>query len=186
MAATPQSHAIVLTCTLDDFLISNLKKPADSQAKISVLVDRALAATTFMSRLPAAALAPPSPACAAGLQWAAQRELMQDVLEAVGPERIRAIDMRPLLDAPATTVWQCAQWLQVPAPRDVLMSHATDVATRNAKALAVPYSSAQRTHEATLVSEHYDEMLSAARVWLAAHVLPAMRPHARTDPAPWT
>ena len=180
--ATAGSRAVILTCSLDEFLVSNLKKPADSQAKIPLLVERALKAGSLGARLPPTALKPPDLVCAAGLQWAAQRELMQDVIDAVGPERIRAMDMRSLLAAPAEAVSACAQWLQLPAPRDALLAHTAKVALRNAKALQTPYSSEQRAREANQVAQHHSEMLAAARVWLEAQVLPAMRPLARTDP----
>src|ERR1043165_1301116 len=55
LAATPDSRAVIVTSTLADFLVSNLKKPPDSQAKIPLLVERALRATAFRTRLALAA-----------------------------------------------------------------------------------------------------------------------------------
>jgi hypothetical protein len=180
LEATPGSRAILLTSTLDDFLISNLKKQPESQAKIPILVERALRATTFRTRLSAAALQPPDLVCAAGLQWAAQRELVQDVLEAAGPARIRAMDMTTLLGDTTAAVWECAQWFQLPAPREALEAHTRGIASRNAKAIEASYSTAQRAHEAAFVAQQHGDALAAAREWLEAEVLPAMRaPSAR-------
>ena len=89
LAATPDGRAVFLTSSLEEFLISNLKKPPESQAKIPLLVERALRATGLSARLPPAALQPPDLACAAGLQWAAQQELLRHVVEAIGPARAR-------------------------------------------------------------------------------------------------
>lgn len=185
LEATPASRAIVLTSPLEDFLISNLKKLPESQAKIPILVDRALRATTFGTRLPAAAQQPPDLICAAGLQWAAQRELVVDVLEAAGPARIRALDADTLLADVPGQVWACAQWLQLPVPRERLLAHTAAVASRNAKAMWEAYGPAVRAREAEAVIAAHREPLRAARAWLDAHVLPAMRPQARNDPPPW-
>jgi hypothetical protein len=179
MAATPTSRAVILTSPLDDFLISNLKKTPESQAKIPILADRALRATTFGTRLPPAALRPPDLVCAAGLQWAAQRELVQDVRDAVGPARIRVLDVETLLSDLPAQVWACASWLQLPVPRDRLLAHTAEIATRNAKAMAVPYGPELRAREAGMVAADHRDPLLRARAWLDAHVLPAMRDAAR-------
>lgn len=175
LAAAPASRAVILTCGLPEFLISNLKKPADSQAKIPLLVERALAATDFAARLPAAALAPPDPICATGLQWAAQREHVLDVVDAVGQARVRVLDMAPLLaDLPAT-VADCARWLALPIPPGPLADHARAEGARNAKATATPYGPERRAYEAGLVVHHFRDPLANAQRWLERHVVPSMR-----------
>jgi hypothetical protein len=65
---TRDRRAMILTSSLDDFLISNLKEPPESQAKIVPLVERALRATRFGGRLPAPANRPPDMLGAAGLK----------------------------------------------------------------------------------------------------------------------
>ena len=185
LEATPTSRAVILTSSLDDFLISNLKKLPDSQAKIPILVDRALRATTFGERLSQAAHQPPDLVCAAGLQWAAQRELVMDVVDAAGPTRIRTLDADTLLADLAGQVWQCAQWLQLPLPRERLAAHTASVAARNAKATWAPYGPQVRAQEAHAVAAGHRDQLRAAHTWLDAHVLPVMRLQARLDPPPW-
>jgi hypothetical protein len=174
----------VVTSSLEDFLISNLKKEPATQAKLGTLVDRALrAAPGFRGKLAAGALAPPDPACAAGLQWAAQREIVADAIAAVGAVRLRVLDMDELLrDVPGTAV-AVARWLELPIPDDALARHAADEAARNAKALEVDYNPAQRAREAAFVSSHFGGELARARAWLDAHVLPRMRAAARDTPA---
>src|SRR5688572_9854321 len=49
--ASPDSRAVLLTSSLDDFLVSNLKKPADTLAKVPELAERALRAGTLHARL---------------------------------------------------------------------------------------------------------------------------------------
>jgi hypothetical protein len=186
LKATPGSRAVILTCTLDEFLISNLKKPADSQAKIPTLIERALRATTFGARLAPAAHRPPDLVSAAGLQWAAQRELMLDVIQGAQSQRVRALDMQTLLaDLPGTAV-RCAGWLQLPLPSEPLIAHASAAGTRNAKATAVPYGAERQRLEAEIVVAHHREALARGRAWLETHVLPVMRPQARAEPAAWS
>jgi hypothetical protein len=187
MTATPGRRGVVVTSSLDDFLISNLKKDAETQAKIPTLVERALkAAPGFRGKLAAAALAPPDPVCAAGVQWAAQRELVCDAITTVGAARLRVLDMDELLrDVPAATV-AVARWLELGIPDDALARHAAAAATHNAKALEVGYGPEQRAREAAMVTSHFRGELARGRAWLDAHVLPKMRAAARDTPAAWT
>src|SRR5262245_11429977 len=185
MTAAPDSRAVILTSSLEEFLISNLKKPASSQAKIPELVERMLRGTGFEARLSPQALRPPDLLCAAGLQWAATREVVQDVALAIGPDRVRVLDMQPLLVDLAATVNDCARWLELPAPPSALSVHAREVGKHNAKALDVPYGPERRAYEAQLVIDHYSGLLRRAYGWTQAHVLPAMRPEARATPELW-
>jgi hypothetical protein len=180
--AAPASRALVLTSSLDDFLVSNLKKRSESQARIPELAERALRAGVFHQRLSATALQPPDLLCAAGLQWAAQRELVLDLAETAGAGRVRLLDMQTLLDDVAGTAWACAQWLGLPAPRAALLAQAEAVAGRNAKAVETAYDAQRRAREADIVIGMYADPLARARDWLGEHVLPAMRPAARATP----
>jgi hypothetical protein len=179
LAAAPDSRAVIVTSSLADFLVSNLKKPPDSQAKIPVLVERALRATEFRARLSPAAQQPPDLVCAAGLQWAAQQEEVGDVLASVGPGRVRVLEMEPMLDDLPGTVAQCAAWLGLALPGDALAAHVREAGARNAKALDAPMDPARRAYEADLVVQRHRDALARADEWLRAHVIPAMRHQAR-------
>ncbi|UNK50791.1 hypothetical protein MNR01_07255 [Lysobacter sp. S4-A87] len=186
LAATPGSRAVVLTSSLQDFLVSNLKKPPESQSRIPQLAERALAIGTFASRLPPQALAPPDLLCAAALQWAAQREVMADLVAVDDGARVRAIDMSWLLDDLADAMTQCARWLQVEIPEHALRDRCEGIGGRNAKAMDVAYSAAQRASEAEIVVAHFARELANALAWSERWLLPAMRPQARLDPARWS
>ncbi|MFX5622823.1 hypothetical protein ABTE00_21950, partial [Acinetobacter baumannii] len=81
-------RGVLLSSDLEDFVVSNIKKTPETQAKIPQLAERALRACSLGPRLPAAALAPPDLLAAATLQWAAQRELAIDLIERVGAARL--------------------------------------------------------------------------------------------------
>lgn len=184
MDATPGRRAILLTSSLDDFLVSNLKKTAETQSKIPALIERALKAGEFSKRLPGTGLQPPDLLCAAGLQWAAQRELVCQLADRFA-DRLRVLDMATLLDDVEAVVLRCAGWLQLPAPEFQLTMHARAVATRNAKATDTAYGPQRRKDEAAFVGHHYRDMLATARSWLDQHVMPAMRADAVAPPTRW-
>ena len=175
MAAVPESRAVVVTSSLADFLVSNLKKPPDSQAKIPVLVERALRATGFGERLSAAGRQPPDLVCAAGLQWAAQQEEVRTLLTVAGTARVRVLDMHPMLGDLVGAVASCAAWLGLTLPADALAAHVREVGQRNAKAIDVPMDPERRAYEAGIVVQRHREVLTRASEWLQAHVLPAMQ-----------
>jgi hypothetical protein len=185
MAATPTSRAVVLTSSLDDFLVSNLKKTPESQAKIPALAERALRAGTIASRFPAAALQPPDLLAAAALQWVAQRELVLDVIESVGGDRVRVANLDWLLADLPGAMTQIAHWLRLAIPAEALHRQCAAVSARNAKAIESPYGPHQRAREVAMVSDLYREPLARARAWAEQHLLPAMRPQARHEPQPW-
>jgi hypothetical protein len=174
LAAAPASRALMLTSALDDFLVSNIKKTAETQRKIPELAERALNAGTFGRRCGPAALAPPDLLAAAALQWAAQRELCVDLVVCAGISRIRTLDAAQLLDDPVSTSVGVAAWLgyrDAPA----VSAHAADVARRNAKAPTVAYGPAERERDARALRTRHGPALAAAIAWFERHVAPHMR-----------
>jgi len=175
LRATPGSRAVLLTSTLDDFLVSNIKKTPETQAKVPALAERALTAGTLPERLPPQALQPPDLLCAVALQWAAQRDLLAGLVREFD-ERVRVLDFATLADDPEDTVVACAHWWRLSSPEDVLRKRTRDVAHRNAKAMSVEYSAQQRAQEARMIGERFGAELSRARAWAERFVLPSMGP----------
>lgn len=180
--ATPQSRGVILTSSLDDFLVSNLKKTEETQAKVPALAERALQAGTFHARLRLDALTPPDFLAAAALQWAAQRELCADIMAAVGSQRLRVVDASALLDDVPEMAWQCSQWLRLPAPPDVVSMRGADVSRRNAKAVEGHYDARRRASDVCLIQARCGGQIEAARRWFDRVVMPAMRPEALIVP----
>lgn len=175
LEATPSARAVVLTSTLEDFLVSNIKKKPETQSKIPQLAERALRASAFHLRLPHAAFSPPDLLAAAALQWAAQRELVQDMLDKAGVERARRLDQNDLLaDVPGITV-QMANWLGLPASDEDLERHAVETVRRNAKAPEVEYGPARRAEEGRLVTTMFGSEIRNALRWAETNLLPYMR-----------
>lgn len=184
IAASP-GRAVLLTSTLDDFLVSNIKKTPETQGRIPELAERALNATDFGRRLGPAALAPPDLLAAAALQWAGQRMLAYGLATRLGPSRLRWLDADQLLQAPADAVAAVAGWLGSDAPEAVTRAQAEREFTRHAKATTRPYGPAQRAAEARAIGARYDADLSAAKAWFERHVAPSMPGEALEIPGDW-
>lgn len=171
----PDSRGIILTSSLDDFLVSNVKKTRETQAKIPTLVERALQASRFSTRLPPQAFAPPNLLAAAALQWAAQRELCLDILTFVGGQRLRIVDAAELLGDLESVTWQCAQWLQLPAPQSSLELRINEISHQNAKAIGTTYNAQRRVSDILFIKARWGAEIAEARRWFDRIVMPAMR-----------
>lgn len=174
MAADAVSRGVILTSSLQDFLVSNLKKPPETLSKIPALIERALRASEFASRLSAASLRPPTLIAAAGLQWAAQRELCAGMISQVGPQRLKAVDASRLLDDVGLVTSRCAKWLGSSIPEAVLQARVSEVSGRNSKAVDHQYGAAQRSAEMRFIEGKFSTELLEARRWFDLMVAPAM------------
>lgn len=178
MMAAPGSRAIVLTSSLQDFLVSNIKKTAETQARIPLLVEMALTAGEFHRRLPSQALSPPSLIAAAGLQWAAQRELLLDIAEQVGAARMAVLDAEAFLADVHGSVGRAHAWWGLSADSERLANRLADVTRRHAKLDSREYGPQARAQEVELISRMHAPTLQEANDWMQRHVLPAMRQNA--------
>ena len=178
LEVAPDSRAVVLTSALDDFLVSNLKKAPESQAKIPELAERAMKASGLYNVLPKDAFQPPDLLCAAVLQWAAQRELVANIAAGAGSSRICVIDLKYLLGNLIAITRELAEWFSLDIPADILESRCQNEAGRNAKATEKSYGTLQRAQESRLVEQMFAAELARARNWAEKNVLPFMRPEA--------
>jgi hypothetical protein len=182
VSVLPASRVLVLTSSLEDFLVSNLKKPAETQSRIPQLAERALRSSDYIKRLPAQALAPPDLCAAAALQWCAQREIVADLVTELRPARIRVMDSEQLHDDFAECVSAASAWLQLPASFSELTSRARYVANRHAKATAASYDAAARAAQAMQVRRQFAQTIGRALGWAERFLLPALRPQALKPP----
>lgn len=185
MACTPGSRAVVLTSSLRDFLVSNIKKTSETQDKIGLLAERALRASAYHARLPAAAFSPPDMLCAAALQWAAQREVVADLLQAAGRDRVRVLDIDEMAQDLHSVVDTAAAWLGIDAGAARRRARVDDVQSRNAKAVTAPYDFAQRERDVRMLESSFGRQLAHALQWHEQHLQAAMRPIAVNPETHW-
>lgn len=177
MAATPAAKALLLTSPLEDFLVSHLKKSADTLSKIPQLAERALRAGDLPQRLPAEALQPPSALAGAALQWAAQRELVAGLRTGCGP-RLRVLDWARLRERIEDGALEAAGFLGLDLPEAALRAHARACAGVHAKATARRYDTATLREENAWLRAQHQAAVSEALRWAEAYVLPALSPGA--------
>lgn len=179
MASRPGSRAVVLTSSLEDFIVSNIKKTGETQRRIPLLVERAFRATTLHTRLPPAAFNPPDILAAAALQWAAQREVCLDLIDTAGPERVRMLDASELLADLTGVSVRVARWLGLPAPEDAIRQRVVAVGHTHAKAVERDYGPERRAAEAELLRANYGPAVDRALEWFERYVRPAMEQRGR-------
>lgn len=177
LAATPGSRAVALLSSLDDFLVSNIKKTPETQAKVPTLVERAVAAGSLRHRLAGREIEPPSLLAAVALQWAAQRELLVDI-ELQMPGRLRFIDATRILGDLAGAARDCLDWWGLPVDEASLRDRAALAGSVNAKQTDVAYSAGQRVADAAQLAGMFATELAEARAWFECEILPLIRPQA--------
>lgn len=175
--ASPGSRAVVVTSSLDDFLVSHFKKTPETLTKVPELCERAASASPTAKRLPAGAFAPPSLLAAVGLQWAVQRELLLDIARE-HDGRLRVVDSQQLLDDLPGVAERCVAWWGFDVDAKSVRSRARDVSGSHAKVPGRAYTAKDRLEESRVLRQAYAEEFRVARRWAEEAVLPHLRPEA--------
>jgi hypothetical protein len=171
--ATPGSQAVVLYSGLRDFLVSNLKKPPQTQEKVGRLAARLAHDAGFDPELLRTADAAAGWAGLVAVQWTAAIALAQRALRHA-PSRIIALSDRELLaDVPGRVV-AVADWLALPAPSEMFAARATEAAGRHAKETDAAYDAALRAREAEQVRLRYAVPIEQAMAWARAQCAPLL------------
>lgn len=179
MMSSPGSRGVVVTSSLEDFLVSNIKKTPETQSRIPLLCERAFKSVSTKRRFRPEALAPPTVLAAAGLQWALQRELVLDLIVAQ-PGTVKVVDTQVLMtDLPSVAI-ACHSFLGVAGDRRDVVENAVLVSQSHAKSPGSKYTAADREHEMNYLRRAYSPHLREAHAWLEAAVLPYLRPEAMT------
>lgn len=173
MALSPESVGVVLTSSLEEFLLSHFRKTHDTLAKIPVLAARALRAGTMAARLPAPALNPPDWMAAAALQWVAQQHLVNRLAERFSG-RITVVQWNAVqADAPAA-IWHVADSLRLGLPGPALEQQARQLGTRHAKSSSLDFNvQSLLQSNRQLASEHREALLATQR-WADTWLMPSL------------
>jgi hypothetical protein len=168
----------VLTSSLEDFLTSHLKKAPETLAKIPLLTERALGATRLVERLPVEAFDPPGTLAAIALQWAAQREVVAELLRHIGAERCRLLDWNELQQDLHASVPMCSSALGLGIPDDALSKNIALHAGRHAKAIDRKFDIQMRRSETAALRREFGQQIHAAVEWARQVLLPSIDPTA--------
>ena len=169
-----EARGVLLFGGLEDFLVSNLKKTAETQARVRPLAERAMAATAWTRSLPDHARAPETWPRWVALQWAAQLAVARDLFASEAEPRLRSLREIDLLENLPETVVACARWLQLPHEPAALAAHALACAGEHAKAPGQRYGMQRRREEADFIRRSFGPDILDALRWAERELFPSL------------
>ncbi len=172
LSSRPEARALLITSTLKDFLVSNIKKSAQSQQKVPELVERFMSASDFPTRLPSPAFSPPTFLCGVALQWYAQQSVIQKLLNGSNAHNIKLMWETDLLDMPNETLASCLNWLDWSIPANVIETQINSVMKQHAKSTTRPYNPKEKNYEDNLLMNKYRDDLNLALRWSEQYLNP--------------
>lgn len=174
MDTLPASRAVLLTSELEDFLVSNIKKSAETRADIGTLANRALRALGASFPIEPEARSPPDFLCAAALQWAAQRELVLNLMTRWGFDRVRSLAAERLYADVAGCVQAVQAWLRLTAPTTAIADRVQAVGDRHAKDFERTFDGAFRKRQEAYFRAQHAAVVDRAIRWAERLLLPCM------------
>lgn len=174
--AAPATKALLITSTLEDFMISNIKKTEETQRKVPELVERFMAASGLPARLPPEAFEPPSFLAGVSLQWHAQQQLVRDLLNGPSGPAVQVVQEAGLLRAPADTLRAALDWLGWAIPEDAIAAQIARVMNQHAKSTGRTYNLLEKTHETDLLRRQFSDELAQALRWSERFLSPYLKP----------
>ena len=169
-----EATGVLLYGELEDFLVSNLKKTAETQARVQLLAERAMAATAWTRSLSGEARNPRSWPRWVALQWAAQLAVAKELFQGAAGARLRALREADLLDDLPGSVVACARWMRLPHEPEALAAHAAACAGEHAKAPGQRYGVARRREEADFIRRSFGPDILDAMRWAGRELLPSL------------
>ncbi len=159
----PNIRAILLTNSLEEFLISCSKKPDTTRQNMPMLLQSICQGSDFLERK-GLVQGNGSPVhldyhsiCA--LVWLRQQEIAAQIIRA-GALRI---EMSELLARPDTAIASAAEFLNITGPSH---AHITSVFSVNAKEPSLAYGPDKKASESKLVQHHFGKHVERAVHWL--------------------
>jgi hypothetical protein len=179
LGATPSSSALLLYGSLEDFLMSCVKKLPRAEQPLRWMAQYLLPGTTLERALgiPPGHVLNFVESCV--LIWHAQMEIYAAALAADVSDRLRSLDMSILLESPEVTVEACAKWLGLDAAAG-RTERVHDVFSRDSKQIDTRYGPDRRARERSDILERHGDLIRAALAWSRQSVAP----HARL-PTDW-
>lgn len=174
LAATPESRAILLHGSLEDFLLSCLKKLPAAETPMRWMMQHVLPGTQLERRLGIPDDHPFNFVECCVLTWYAQIERYALALRADGDDRLRTLDMAALFSDPQAVVAACTGWLQLrdEPDRHERTARVDAVFSRNAKQADKAYGPGLRASERSDLRQRYDRILTPALDWAGQQVAP--------------
>lgn len=180
LSVSPQSPALLLYSSLEQFLVSCYKKLPQAETRIRWMAQALLPGTQLAQRLNIPVTHPFNLVESAVLTWYAQMEIYAAALADDTHDRLRSLDIDTLLAAPAHTVATAADWLQLAGAHENLQQRVVTTFARNAKSQQQGFDRDQRDLENALVRERLGPLIAEALQWAESEIAPAA-----TLPSDW-
>jgi hypothetical protein len=164
----PGRPVLYLYSDLESFLLSNLKKPADTQKKMPDLASGFLGDSDFPQRFPQ--ISDPArlnflQVCA--LTWLVNLYNLRACVEQHGQVPVRTLDAgRMLSDLPGALDQLCRFFGHAPGPGEVERMMDPKVIGTNAKDQTSPYGQEQRLLELNQIRRRHEEELKGTIAWI--------------------
>lgn len=173
LRVSPQSRGLLLHSSLEQFIVSCLKKLPAAEQQVRWMAQALLPGTQLAQRLGIPLTHPFNLIESAVLTWFAQMEIYATVLNADRDDRLRSLGIDAMLAQPARVVAAAADWLQLPAPHDGLAARVSETFSRNAKTQEQAFDSLQRDQENKLMRQRHGEVIRHALQWAEQTIAPA-------------
>lgn len=164
----PAAKMIYMYSPLEPFLVSNLKKRAETREKISSLLGLIARDGDFNQRYPGLAGASGRSflkQCA--VLWLASNHHFLAQASSAHPERVRTLNMLDFLAAPRATMSRVSRYFDHAATDEELDRMAGEaVMNRHAKDLSKAYDARMREAENAAIIRQHGTEIAAARRWL--------------------
>lgn len=173
LAVMPETRAVLLYGSLENFLMSCVKKLPGAEEPMRWMAGYVLPGTHLEQALGIAGRRLNFiEACV--LTWFAQMEIYALALAHDHMDRLRSLDMQVLLHRPHETVAASAAWLDLTQheERQTWDARVAGVFSRNSKQSDAVYSPEARSKERELIKAHYGELVRAALAWADQAVAP--------------
>lgn len=178
LALQPQSRALLLYSSLEEFVVSCFGKLPLAETRIRWMAQHLLAGSPLSARLGIPADYPFSLPQSCVFTWFAQIERFAVALDGDAADRLRTLDLEALQTRPVASVAATADWLHLPSRPST--ERITAVFQRDAKATQRAYDPATRDVERAAVRARFGNVIQRTLDWARTDI----EPNARL-PAAW-
>lgn len=173
LQVSPQSRVLLLHSSLEQFIVSCLKKLPAAEQQVRWMAQALLPGTQLAQRLGIPLTHPFNLVESAVLTWFAQMEIYATALNADSDDRLRSVSIDTMLAQPAPVVAAAADWLQLPGAHAGLAARVSETFARNAKAQGQAFDSSQRDQENAVMRQRYGDVIRKAMQWAEQTIAPA-------------
>lgn len=170
-----QTKTLVLTSTLERFLVSNIKKPSSTQAKVPELVYRFIRGTALERPFTDALKQQPRFLQFVAAQWFAMQFHVGTICAIFGNDRVRILQEETLLGSFDEYVGKSADWLGFSFSTDQLLEHARMTKQNHAKNQSEPYKSDDHAVLHNHITSRFGREIEDALRWAEENLKPIMR-----------